>query len=138
MRAYSYKAYVLIKSKSDAQYRHKRQKLDAKAHISFLVGYELTNIYRVWIPIKKKVVSVRDVIFDEDTIWDGKPIPYTSDNIKELDNAIVRIEIPESEVLEMEDIQLIKDFEVNEITPTITCQADYEYEDLDMNPEESE
>ena len=138
LRAYGCKAYVLIKSKSDAQYRHKRRKLDAKAHIGFLVGYESTNIYRVWIPIKKKVVSVRDVIFDEDTIWDGKPIPYSDDDIKELDEAIVHIEIPESEALEMEDIQLVEDSEVDETTTTITRQADHEDENLDVNPEESE
>lgn len=57
LRAYGYKAYVLIKSKGNAQYWHKRQKLDAKAHISFLVGYESTNIYQVWIPIKKSGIS---------------------------------------------------------------------------------
>ena len=68
LRAYSCKVYILIKSKSDAQYRYKRQKHDAKIHIGFMIGYESTNIYRIWISIKKKVVSVRDVIFDEDTI----------------------------------------------------------------------
>lgn len=31
---------------------------------------------------KKKVVSVQDVIFDEDKIWDGKPIQYNTDKIK--------------------------------------------------------
>ena len=45
LRAYGCKAYVFIKSKYDAQYRHKRQKLDAKADVGFLVGYESTNIY---------------------------------------------------------------------------------------------
>ena len=37
----------------------------------------------------------------------------------------------------MEDIQLIEDSKVDEITPTITRQANHEDEDLDMNPEES-
>ena len=68
LRAYGCKVYVLIKSKNDAQYRHKRQKVDAKAYIGFFVGYESTNIYRVWIFIKKKVVSIREIIFNEDTI----------------------------------------------------------------------
>ena len=45
------KAYVLIKSKCDPQYQHKHRKLDIEAHIGFFVGYESTNIYRVWIPI---------------------------------------------------------------------------------------
>ena len=65
LKAYGCKAYPLIKSKSDSDYRPKKQKLDAKAHIGYLVGYESTNIFRIWIPHKKKVISTRDVIFDE-------------------------------------------------------------------------
>ena len=84
LRAYGCKCYVLIKSKGDPQYRSKRRKLGAKAHIGFLVGYESTNIYRVWIPHKRKVVSVRDVIFDEDEVWNGKRIQYSSEDIKSL------------------------------------------------------
>ena len=62
---------------------------------------------------------------------------YTADDIKELDDAIVHIEILESEALEIEDIQLVQDFEIDEITPIITCQADHEDEDHNMNLEES-
>ena len=47
LRAYGCKAYMLIKSKGDPQYRHKLCKLDLKAHIDFLVSYKSTNIYRV-------------------------------------------------------------------------------------------
>ena len=65
------------------------------------------------------------MIFHKDTIWDKKLIPYTSDDIKELDDAIAHIEIRESEALEMEDIQLVEDSEVDEITTPITCQADH-------------
>lgn len=68
VRVYSYKAYILIKLKNDAQYQHKCQKLDIKAYISFLIGYKLTNIYWIKIFIKKKVVFIRDGIFDKDII----------------------------------------------------------------------
>lgn len=128
LRAYGCKAYVQIKSKGDAQYRHKRRKLDAKAHIGFLVGYESTNIYRIWVPHKKKVVSVRDVIFNEDEIWDGMPLQRTADEIKELDEAIQVVELPQAE--ELEDIQLSEDLEVESV---ITRQADHEAEDLDTD-----
>ena len=60
--------YVLIKFKKDPRYRQKRRKLDAKAYIGFLVGYESTNIYRIWVLNKKRVVLVRDVIFNEDEV----------------------------------------------------------------------
>lgn len=39
-----------------------------KRRLAFFVGYESTNIYQVWIPIKKKVIFVRDVIFDKDIV----------------------------------------------------------------------
>ena len=74
LRAFRCKAYVLIKSKEDPQYRQKCCKLDAKAYISFFVGYESTNIYRIWVPHKKTMVSVKEVIFNEDKVWDGVPL----------------------------------------------------------------
>jgi hypothetical protein len=35
------------------------------AEIGYLVGYDLTNIYRIWIPSRDVVVSLRDVAFNE-------------------------------------------------------------------------
>lgn len=58
------------------------------------------------------MVSVRDVIFDEDEVWDGKPIKCTPDEIRGLDEAIAVIQVPESEVKETEDIQLGEDLEL--------------------------
>lgn len=132
LKAYGCKCYVLIKSKGDPQYLSKRRKLDAKAHIGFLVGYESTNIYRVWVPHKKKVISVRDVMFDEDECWDGKRIRISVDDIKELDEAIEIVEVPQSE--EMEDLQLGEDPEVE--SSSITRQADHEAENLEADPHE--
>ena len=94
LRGFGSKVYVLIKSKKDLQYRQKHRKLDAKAHIGFLVGYKSTNIYRIWVPHKKRVVSVRDVIFNEDEVWDGMPLQRTDDKIKEMDEAIQVIQLP--------------------------------------------
>ena len=44
------------------------------------------------------------MIFNKNTEWDRKPIIYSDDNIKELDKAIVYIEIPKSKAKKMEDI----------------------------------
>lgn len=55
-----------------------------------------------------------------------------------MDKAVVHIEILKSEALEIKNIQLIEDFQVDEITTTITHQADDEDEDLDVNPEKLE
>lgn len=129
---------MLIKSKSDVQYQHKRRKLDVKVHIGFLVDYKLTNIYWVWIPIKEKVVLVREIIFDKDEVWDGKPIPYSDNDIRELDKAIKYIKVPELEVNKMENIQLGKDSEIDMAIITITYQAGHKAEDFDINHENQE
>jgi hypothetical protein len=66
LKAYGCRAYTLIKSAGDPDKPKKCQKLQPKAHIGFLVGYESTNIYRIWIPHKRKVILARDVLFNKD------------------------------------------------------------------------
>ena len=67
LRAYGCWAYVMT---TDAQLKwRRRMKLNPWAHIGYLVGYDSTNIYRVWIPHKGIVISTRDVIFDEYTFF---------------------------------------------------------------------
>ncbi|KAI1666500.1 polyprotein [Pyrenophora tritici-repentis] len=56
---------------TDDTYRGKSrlQRLDPKAWIGYLVGYQSSNIYRIWILSLAKVISTRDVTFDENTIF---------------------------------------------------------------------
>lgn len=70
LRSCGCKAFVM----TDDTHRGKSrlQRLDPKAWIGYLVGYQSTNIYRIWIPSIAKVISTRDVVFDEETIFDGK------------------------------------------------------------------
>ena len=61
LRVYGCRCYSLI---------HKEEmdhKLDPKAHLGYLVGYEASNIWRVWVPGKKlnPVIRSRSVRFDE-------------------------------------------------------------------------
>ncbi len=79
-------------------------------------------------PHKKRVVSVRDVIFNEDEIWNGVPLQRRADEIKELDEAIQVIELPQSDKLE--DNQLSKDLEVES---EITHQTDHDAKELNAN-----
>jgi hypothetical protein len=59
---------------SDDTHRGKSrlQRLDPKAWIGYLVGYRSSNIYRIWIPLLAKVISTRDVTFDEQIVFDSK------------------------------------------------------------------
>ena len=121
-------AYILIKSKGELQYRKKRHKLDAKAYINFFVKYKTTNIYRIWVQHKKKVVSVRDIIFNKDKVWDGMPFQHTTNKIKKLNKAIQVIKL--LQIDKLEDIQLSEDLKVES---EITFQTDNEAKDLDAN-----
>src|SRR5256885_15056375 len=43
----------------------KSAKLHVQAEIGYLIGYENQNTYCIWIPAKEKIISTRDVTFDE-------------------------------------------------------------------------
>ena len=77
LKAYGCRAYVMT---SDAQLKKKRlSKLDPRAHISYLVGYDSTNIYRIQIPYKGIIISTRDVIFNKKTFFNSKQTDITKD-----------------------------------------------------------
>jgi len=107
LKAYGCHCYVLIKSAGDPDHPKKLRKLQPRAHIGFLVSYELMNIYRVWIPHKKKVILARDILFNEDKFYDGKPIQLTAELISELDEAVERVGVPPD--VNQEDLQLRQD-----------------------------
>jgi hypothetical protein len=63
---YDCRAYAMTEH---AQLKKRRlRKLDPRAHIGYLVGYDSTNIFRVWIPHQGKVISTRDVLEECRTI----------------------------------------------------------------------
>ena len=52
----------------------KKQKLAERAHIGHLIGYDSTNIFRIWILSQRKVIRTRDVIFNETLFYNpGEP-----------------------------------------------------------------
>jgi hypothetical protein len=60
----------------------RKRKVAARALIGYLVGYEGTNIFRVWIPQRRKVIRTRDVTFDEDKFYDPR-FPFTEETLME-------------------------------------------------------
>jgi hypothetical protein len=48
----------------------KKQKLRSRAQIGYLLGYNSSNIFRIWIPQEHKVIATRDVTFDESKKYD--------------------------------------------------------------------
>ena len=84
------------------------KKLDPKAYVGYLVGYDSTNIYKVWVPEKGRVISTRDVIFDETALFKGRlePRAIQIDEIEALIEKIIvlAIEAKNEEILEEDDV----------------------------------
>lgn len=94
LKAYGCRAYAMT---SRAQLKRKKlRKLDPRAHIGYLVGYDSTNIFRVWVPHKGKVILTRDVIFDEDTFFDGKCTE--KELIDSIDELVEKVAVPPSQL----------------------------------------
>ena len=79
LRAYGCKAFALT---TDTLAKRRRlERLSPKAWIGFLVGYSSSNLYRVWLPTRNKVIVMRDVHFNEESLFDGR-IESLRQNVK--------------------------------------------------------
>ena len=86
LRAYGCRTYTMNRMAYEKLQR--RDRLKPRAWIGFLVGYNSTNIYRVWNPITNTVVAARDVIFDEASFFSGNPEDLRieiQDGLKDMD-----------------------------------------------------
>ena len=107
----------------------KLQKLEPRAHIGYLVGYDSRNIYRIWVPSKNQVIRTRDVSFDENTFYklddvDGALLVQE----QELhDNIQILQEIPEDILAhnqDLEELEIPAVTHTNPTPPTTTKQSD--------------
>ena len=77
------RAYVNI----PRQNRLASEKLAERAWIGYLVGFESLNIWRIWHPTSRQVVRVRDVVFQEDRVFDDdknlSEVPIKIDQIRD-------------------------------------------------------
>jgi hypothetical protein len=66
-----------------------RQKLDKKSHKCMFMGYDLeSKAYRLYDPIRKKIIISRDVIFDEDHVGFQHLKPPSAFNTSSFSSAI--------------------------------------------------
>lgn len=69
LRVYGCKAFAMT---TEAQRKSNRlERLKPRAWIGYLVGYQSTNIFRIWNPKLGTVISTRDVTFNEDESFNG-------------------------------------------------------------------
>lgn len=104
----------------------KREKMRTKAHIGFLVGYDSTNIYLIWIPSQRKVIRTRDVTFNEDSFYRPHEIdaaqlisePFLTDDT---------IDIPQSDFTRIIEVESESDSDEElGLTPTGTIESPQE------------
>lgn len=73
--------------------RKKGDKMEPRAYVGYLIGYESTNIWRVWLPEQKRVLRTRDVVFDESEKYDPAQASLEEKN-PELTQAVSSVELP--------------------------------------------
>ncbi|KAJ6439138.1 peramine synthetase [Purpureocillium lavendulum] len=71
LKAYGCRAYPLTRDALKEKQK-KQLKTHPHAEVGYLVGYDSTNIFRIWIPERQEVRRVRDVTFDETCCYDPK------------------------------------------------------------------
>ena len=75
-------------------------KLEAHAEVGYLVGYNSTNIYRIYIPSRKEVRRIRDVTFCETSF-------FSNDEVKQINPEIPEhVFSPNIQETEAEEIEL--------------------------------
>jgi len=75
LRAYGCKAFALTPNAQKGVYNKPKDlprwnpKLKPRAWIGYLISYNSSNIYRIWNPITNRVISTRDMVFNEKEIF---------------------------------------------------------------------
>ena len=110
------------------------QKLNPRAWIGYLVGYNSTNVYRIWNPVLNKVIVTRDVDFNEHEMFNGD-LEALKDDIRELDldelsQLLQECAIPEADPEEETPVQPVQE-EIDEI-------RDLEEDEIQVHPELNE
>ncbi|OAA34885.1 polyprotein [Cordyceps fumosorosea ARSEF 2679] len=143
LKAYGCKAFAMTPT---AQLKIRRkQKLEPRAHIGYIVGYQASNIYKIWIPHKNKVILTRDVIFDESSFFENKVAQ--PDLLQSISQLLDEIEIPENEqametIIEQDQTVYHSEDEeeevLDEIVVNTSMQDEPDGEDDEQRCEESE
>ena len=79
-------------------------KLDPRAYIGYLVGYDSTNIFRIWIPSFKKVIRTRDVKFNDDVFYYLSDLDVGSVLREHLEDLIKTLSLLEYKVKEVDKV----------------------------------
>ena len=105
------------------------QRLEPRAHIGYLVGYDSTNIYRIWIPSRNKVVRIRDVTFKDNLFYDPSQ-PDLGHILREEVEQIIEILVLPPQTTQLDYIE-----ELEESDEELTETTDSAQPDVESGPE---
>jgi hypothetical protein len=98
MRPIGCRAYVYNRNLRAAD------KLESRTLIGHLVGYQGTNIFRIWLPTKDTVIVTRDVVFEPTLFFDGMDGYASTLVIKEVIELLEYPEMPQDDDISIEDL----------------------------------
>jgi hypothetical protein len=81
-------------------------KMESWALIGHLVGYDSTNIFRIWLPESHTVIRTRDVVFRSNTRYDGSTV-YADLRVARTVKTVLDIADYEGEIEELEVSELL-------------------------------
>ncbi|CAE7205213.1 Polyprotein [Pyrenophora teres f. teres] len=79
-------------------------KLESRILISHLVGYQGTNIFRIWLPTKDTIIVTRDVVFEPTLFFKGIDGYASTPVIKEVIELLEYPEVPQDDEINIEDL----------------------------------
>ncbi|KAJ3454754.1 hypothetical protein MRS44_013354 [Fusarium solani] len=102
LKRYGCRAYALTSTYQ--RQKDRELKLAPRAHIGFLIGYDSTNIFRIWVPSLQRVLRTRDVTFDESRLYRDGQRPEQAMDIETFSLMDIKINDPEDPFLVATDI----------------------------------
>ena len=72
----------------------KLQKMLPRAQIGYLVGYDSTNIFRIWLPAQERVIRARDVKFTDGKLYKPSDLELSALNTAEAKKVVEILDIP--------------------------------------------
>jgi hypothetical protein len=101
----------------------RKDKLEPRTHLGYLVSYDSTNIYRIWVPSIDRVLRIRDVTFDDNQLYDPHDLDIGFALREEINRVIDIMETPDAESAEYEIDDEIEDLDTT-IATDLTASSD--------------
>ena len=94
LKAYRCRAYPLTRERKAGL--EKKRKLKPRAYVSYLVGYDSTNIFRIWVPALQTTIRTQDVTFNENLFFDPRTEDLTDQLVVKLRPVVKEVALPAS------------------------------------------